>query len=295
LLAVAVAVALLGSVAAARAQPPTDPQDMRWNERWPRFRTAEYVATGVMLAGVGVGLLAVPQRENAWTRGNVVDDWFRDRLVLGNVAHRTTAVVVGDVFYYGLSFYPVVVDVGIAALAVHQSPDIAWQMFAVDAQSYALTGLLSTFTQKLVGRTRPFAAECDTDPNYDPDCDEPETISQSLLSGHTAMAFTGAGLMCAHHQHLALYGDRAADVLACSVGIAGAVVVGGSRVVADRHYLSDAVAGALVGFGSGYLLPELLHYGFDRNPISLRTQHVMATVIPLFSPTSIGWAVVGWR
>jgi hypothetical protein len=29
---------------------------------------------------------------------------------------------------------------------------------------------------------------------------------QSFISGHTLMAFTGAGLICAHHSHLPLYG-----------------------------------------------------------------------------------------
>ena len=37
-------------------------------------------------------------------------------------------------------------------------------------------------------------------------------------------------------------------------------VTGVTRVVADRHYASDVVVGAAIGFGVGYGLPRLLHY-----------------------------------
>jgi membrane-associated phospholipid phosphatase len=164
--------------------------------------------TGTMLLRVGLGLFVVPQRVDALQGGVLFDDWLRSRVVLGNRGDRDTAILVGDVFYYGSSAYPVVVDLGVAALAVHQSTDVAWQMFWIDAEAFALTGLISTYTQKLMGRNRPFADKCQTDPAYDPDCDDPETRSQSLISGHTAMAFTGAGLVCTHHAHLPLYGGE---------------------------------------------------------------------------------------
>jgi membrane-associated phospholipid phosphatase len=32
------------------------------------------------------------------------------------------------------------------------------------------------------------------------------------------------------------------------------------RMIADRHYASDVIAGGLLGFGFGFGLPMLLHY-----------------------------------
>jgi membrane-associated phospholipid phosphatase len=293
-LVTAVVAAFLALAGDVRAEDAAS-KSLEWDGRWARFHVAEYVSTGVLLAGVGVGLFALPQRVDKWSGGGLGDDWFRDRLTLGNYEHRQDAVLVGDVFYYGLTFYPVLVDVGIAALAVHQSPDVAWQMFAIDAQAFALTGFISTYTQKLVGRNRPFASKCAAEPDYDPDCGDAETRSQSLVSGHTAMAFTGAGLICAHHSHLALYGGRAADLLACSTGLVGALTVAFSRVVADRHYVSDAALGAIVGLGSGWLLPELLHYRFDAPFLSVRTRGGSAMILPFASPTGAGAMLAGWR
>jgi membrane-associated phospholipid phosphatase len=36
------------------------------------------------------------------------------------------------------------------------------------------------------------------------------------------------------------------------------------RIVGDRHYATDVLAGAAIGFGFGYGMPTLLHYGVTR-------------------------------
>jgi membrane-associated phospholipid phosphatase len=83
----------------------------------------------------------------------------------------------------------------------------------------------------------------------------------SFPSGHTNNAFTAAGLSCAHHLHLPIYGDRTADVLACAGNIVLAATTGSLRVLGDRHYATDVWVGAMIGFGVGYAFPTLLHYG----------------------------------
>jgi len=65
--------------------------------------------------------------------------------------------------------------------------------------------------------------------------------------------------------HLALYGNRAADILACTGTLALAGVTSGLRVFGDRHYVSDVLVGAMIGFGVGYGVPTLLHYGQVRD------------------------------
>jgi membrane-associated phospholipid phosphatase len=294
-LAVIVSLGALLAPARARAEESEAPDSLIWDDaHWRRIHPAEHAVTGTMLAGVGVGLLWVPQRVDKVQGGFLFDDWMRERMVLGNRADRDTARLVGDIFYWGMSAYPVAVDLGVAALAVHWSPDVAWQMFWIDAQALALTGLISTYTQRLVGRNRPFADRCAADPEYDDECDDPESRSQSLISGHTAMAFTGAALVCVHHQHLPLYGGGAPDLIACTTSIAGASVVALSRIVGDRHYVSDALAGMTVGFVSGYLIPELLHYRFRGSPFALRKGGVSAMILPVVTPTSSAVALTGF-
>lgn len=77
----------------------------------------------------------------------------------------------------------------------------------------------STFLlKKMVARTRPCAPDCGgSNPNY------------SFPSGHAALAF------------LTLGGPRLAFALPLAVG------AGGLRVAANKHYLTDVLAGAAIG------------------------------------------------
>jgi membrane-associated phospholipid phosphatase len=110
----------------------------------------------------------------------------------------------------------------------------------------------------LTARARPSYEECQRDPTFDPLCGAGSTAS--FWSGHTAQAFTAAGLSCAHHAYVKLYGGGAADTLACAGAITLGAATGSLRVIGDRHYVSDVFVGALVGFGFGYGMPTLLHY-----------------------------------
>jgi membrane-associated phospholipid phosphatase len=83
------------------------------------------------------------------------------------------------------------------------------------------------------------------DPTSDELCGVGTTAS--FWSGHTAQAFTAAGLSCAHHAYAKIYGSAMADVLGCAGAISLSAATGTFRVLGDRHYASDV----LVGFGIG--------------------------------------------
>src|SRR5262249_20350757 len=102
-----------------------------------------------------------------------------------------------------------------------------------------------------LGRARPMAAECDRDPSYDRRCGDTGKLNASNLSGHTALAFTGAGLTCVHHLHLPLYGGGAADVMACVASTIVATSSGVLGVLPDHHYATDVILGAALGLASG--------------------------------------------
>jgi membrane-associated phospholipid phosphatase len=288
--ATALVLASLSTAAVSSADEPS----LSWNPAWPGIHWSEYVTTGVFLPLGSFGGFVVPQRVDKWTGDFLFDRSFQKRVRAGDRGTRETAVILGDVLFYGLWAYPAVVDVGIAAMAVHRSWDVAWNMLWIDLQAYSIAGSVGLLTQKLVGRRRPFVERCSDEPDYDPDCGDDDAGSQSFISGHVGIAFTGAGLMCAHHAHLDLYGGGWGDVMACSMSLLGASVVAGARLVGDRHYLSDVVFGAVNGLAWGYLMPELLHYRFslaDEAPMG----SAAVTVLPLASGDTLGVQLVGYQ
>ncbi|MCA9595002.1 MAG: phosphatase PAP2 family protein [Myxococcales bacterium] len=264
---------LVLSTTAARAEP------VRWDH--PRFRPAEYVTTGAFAATLTAEILFLEQNLNGPSGGVLFDEAVTDAATLGSRSARDGAVAVGDAGFYSLMAFPVL-DATVGVGAAHQSPDAAAQMLLIDAQAFAISGTISVGTQKLVGRKRPFLEHCAGDPSFDKDCDQLEAQSQSFLSGHTIIAFTGAGLGCAHHLNLDIYGS-VADPLTCALGLGVATWVGTSRIVSSRHYLSDVLSGAALGLGSGWLMPTLLHY---RTPLPTPTES--SIVVPWVAGETLG-------
>jgi membrane-associated phospholipid phosphatase len=233
--------------------------ELTWNPTWPTFRPSEYAVTGVAgIASIGAFFLLSAPSTPHWTGGILLDNTLRDGLRLRSARLRDTARSLSDV----TALTAVAVAVGIDSIVVpllrHQ-PSIAEQLVLMDAESLALSTLLTTTMFDSIGRGRPSYEDCQRNPSFDPLCRTGDTAS--FPSGHTNAAFTAAGLSCAHHLHLALYGNQLADTLACAGEIFVAGATGGLRVVGDRHYATDVWAGAIIGFAFGYGMPTLLHYG----------------------------------
>src|SRR5690606_36190453 len=78
---------------------------------------------------------------------------------------------------------------------------------------------------------------------------------------------TGAGLACAHHTHLPLYGGGIADLRACLGAVTLTLTTGALRIASDKHWATDVLTGHLIGFSVGYVLPSLLYYrAFSATP-----------------------------
>lgn len=264
---------------------------LEWGDR-PRFNLAESLSTGIAATGLVVLHFAELHREgDPWTARFAVDESARGGLRAPTADGRTAAARASDVLMYGLMFYPVVIDTGLVALGIHRSPDVAAQMFLINAQAFALSSLVTVVTKLVARRERPYGRNCG--PGSDtPGCDD-EQRYKSFYSGHTSTAFTGAGLVCAHHLHLPLYGDEGTGMAACGLAVGAAATVGTMRVVADKHYLSDVLLGAGVGLLSGYLMPRLLHYRDGRRPPRARDRRVRSTVAPMLGLDSAGLSVQG--
>jgi membrane-associated phospholipid phosphatase len=107
------------------------------------------------------------------------------------------------------------------------------------AQSFLVGHLLKGLT----GRQRPYVADGEDHwagpagffKRYDPDYDG---FYDSFPSGHSAWAFSLATVVAMQYRHMAWV-----PVLSYTI----AVGVGLTRVTMDRHWMSDVVAGAVVG------------------------------------------------
>ncbi|WP_437585468.1 phosphatase PAP2 family protein [Sorangium sp. So ce1000] len=117
---------------------------------------------------------------------------------------------------------------------------------------------LNQLTKYLVGRQRPYAhfdnvnvlcagEGCSRPPPHDDDF--------SFFSGHTTAVFS---LAAASGAVASIRGYRAAPWI-WAQGMAIAVLSGYLRMAGDRHYFTDVLTGAALGFAAGALIPTLFH------------------------------------
>ncbi len=236
------------------------PPRVAWREEWPQFRLIEGVGTGVLGAGVaGIEFgLGHPEEAN-WRGGILLDDAVRRGLEADSNRTGNAFGTASDVLTGTLIAYPFVVDAGVAAGAVHREGTTAVQLALLGAESFAVAGFAMAGLKHLVARERPPSEDCSAEGGRNLYCSQERF--ESFPSGHTTLAFTGASLVCTAHEHLDLYGGGVAERVACWSALGLASGSGLSRIVSGNHYLSDVAAGALIGVGSGYLLPKALHFG----------------------------------
>lgn len=253
---------------------------VRWDERWARFGVVEGIATGALGGAALLGGLVFEEPAKRWEGRNGFDEAVRDGLRGGRRA-RKTAATLSDGLFYGLAAYPLVIDAALVTWVVHGEGDVALQLALMDLLSLATSGTVALLAEH-AGRARPYTRDC-PDPDAYPACDGPGP-NKSFPSGHTMAAFTGAGLVCAHHEQLPLYG-RGTYAIVCGLAVAGAATSGVSRIVSDNHYATDVLAAAAVGLASGYVLPKVLHYGFAPS------RHV--SLVPWVTPEVAAIGVLG--
>jgi membrane-associated phospholipid phosphatase len=252
---------------------------VEWSEEWPLFRAWEYVATGVALASGAAFELFVAHRDTGDPWRNALDDGARDLLRAQSRAGRDRARTVGDLGYRVLGIYPFVDTLLVGGL-VHGSGGVALQSSLLNLESFSFAGVFALGSEHVFGRSRPSAAECARDAEYEEFCGLPDQYG-SFIGGHTTAAFVGAGLTCAHHQSLPLYGGGAADTAACVLATTLATTTFVARIVNDRHWATDNIVGAAIGGLSGYALPMVLHYGVSN--VSPARNELRWTVRPFAS------------
>jgi len=210
--------------------------DDGWPAGWSKIGPAETAVIGAL--GLGTLLMEVvvkPPSLPRWDSPILFDEGARNALRLGSDAGRSAAATASDVGYIGLPVYAIGIEAGLVTWLGKSQGDAALQLALINAEALAINGLLSRVTQKTVGRERPDAQPDD---------------NTAFVSGHTSTAFTMASALCVQHSRLEIYGN-VADKIVCPAALAVAATTGVLRIVADRHWASDVLTGAIVGSAIG--------------------------------------------
>jgi membrane-associated phospholipid phosphatase len=206
-----------------------------------RVGPAEGALIGVLGAGALLAQQLKPPADARWSGGLLFDDGARDLLRASTPQARSNAGTASDFAYISLALAPLVIDAGLVTWLGKRNGDLALQLALIDTEAIAIDGLLLTLLQRGTGRTRPYARDCATNPR--PECNG--DANTSFVSGHASIAFTAATTMCMQHARLSLVG--AGDAAVCPVALTVATATGALRIIADKHYASDVIAGAALG------------------------------------------------
>jgi membrane-associated phospholipid phosphatase len=251
--------ALAAPAAAQGGRADGGRETLEWREQWGRFGLGHGITLGVTLTtAFGVRFAHRPESPR-WSRPILFDASIHDRISVSDAGRLERIALASDVLLIS-SALSTLLDATLVAGVRRDSPDAVGQMLGMNALSYSLTALLVATTKVGFARERPFATRrgCADDPEA-PGCGT-TSRNMSFISGHSAMAFTGAALTCVQHRHMPLHESRAVGGTRCALSLGIATTTALLRVTADKHWTTDVIFGAAVGFLSGWLLPRLLYF-----------------------------------
>ena len=128
------------------------------------------------------------------------------------------------------------------------------------AETTAIVQVLTQFGKYGFARKRPYAYYADASHPLDPNVDN----NSSFWSGHAVLGFaiTSAAATVCHFRHYRT------EPYVWATGIFLSVTTEYLRIAADKHYLTDVVAGGAVGLATGLLVPRLMRRGLKIVPVT---------------------------
>lgn len=268
---------------------PTAPDVVGTPLTWKRsrFGTADYVLTGAGAVLTLASAIIKPLSSHNLGGGILFDDSVRNAIRPSSTEARYAFRDASDVGLSTTVVAPFFIDALASAWWWHGSRDVAEQMALRGLETMAVIGGLQGVTNTLVSRERPYGQNCDTPdlPSNAIDCTS-NSHYRSFFSGHSSFSFTAAALVCFDHFEYDLFGGPWDGVM-CATAYGFAATTATFRVVADVHYASDVIAGAMMGTIVGYGVPLLHRKVPDVNEI--KTNGATMRIVPM----GTGLGVVG--
>lgn len=233
----------------AAAAAPLGPPSATWQGWIPSLL--------LLGAFVGVQVAAEPPKEPRWSSRNSFDDGARDVFKGGSRSTRDDAKLASDILL-----------IGMAGTLVG---DWWWlrreygffRSAQVDSRWLFANAIVTRTLKVSAGRERPYVRPCSDDGDYVSSCGGRRDGNAGFFSGHASNTSMIAGILCARHLNRRKTGM--ADMLVCGGAAAGAITTGVLRMTAERHFMTDVLAGWVVGLVFGYFLPSHFDYG-SANP-----------------------------
>lgn len=229
--------------------------------RWEKPTSEDYVLTvGGVVSAWSLRFTNANLSEPRWSLMVPFEESVRTALRGSSRETIETMRTASDVLLYSLLLAPFVVDMPIG-VGRHGSRGFELGVIALHTEAFAM--LITEASKYLFSRARPYSYTCAGD---EPDwrCGS-KSLDESMISGHSAGAFSGAGLMCSFHVRGELAGNTAVDYSLCLASLALASTTAVLRIATDDHHVVDVVLGSLVGLVVGYGLPIWL-YGMGEEP-----------------------------
>jgi membrane-associated phospholipid phosphatase len=259
---------------------------LEWDPSFNRMDEPEIILTAAAAAVALAGAIAPPLK-TGWTGGILFDDSARNTLRLSSYQARLDIRDASDVGLAVMTTFPILVDSALLAYWYRGSDDVALQMTLIDAEAISISAAVQGAANFFTGRARPYVQDCGgAVSSNSTDCNNNPSEYRSFFSGHSAISFTSAGLICAHHLRLHLF-ESAADTVTCAAAFVAAAGVATMRVMGDMHYASDVITGAIVGTSVGLGVPLLHHYaGHEVGPDG--TSGVTLHIVPMAFGAALG-------
>jgi hypothetical protein len=248
---------------------------LEWDPAFNRMDEPEIVLTSIA-AAVALTSEIAPPLSTHWEGPILFDTAVRNALRAPSYQTQLDVRDASDVGLALITTFPILFDSLIVAYWYRGSDDVALQMTLIDAEAMAISAALQGTANFFGGRERPYGSDCGgAIPGASADCTSSNRY-RSFFSGHSALSFTSASLICAHHEALDLF-ESGADLATCISGFVAAGTIATLRVVGDMHYMSDVLSGAIVGTAVGLGIPLLHHYRRAQPDTSAFTLHFFPT------------------
>lgn len=254
---------------------------LKWDPSWSRFTAGDVIVTGLLGTAGLVGAIIPPIRSNRKSGPILFDEEARNFVRIDEVSGRFSARDASDSILSLLITYPIFIDSMATAWWLRGNASVARQMALIDLEAMAISVGVQGLTNVIAARERPYGVDCGVRiPGEINDCTRSRRY-RSFFSGHSAQAFTAAGLICYHHMQLRLLGPGPADAISCISGLVAAGSVATLRMAADMHYASDVLIGGAVGTLIGLGVP-FMHYhgGLPTLELSKRKGDTTVSLVP---------------